>query len=536
MVLGVAAVLRLQQLDAQWLIDDEWHALHMLARTEGYAALLTTFGHADFSIPLALYDRVLASTVGLNEWGLRLPMLVSGLLLVGLALAWARRALDAPTALVFGFLLAVSAALVAFSRMARPYMPGLLLACVALWALARWTQRGGRRWLAVYIGCTWLASWLHLLLAPFLLAPLLVLLWRRWRRPATCRVSLPRTVALGSVTTALILAVALPPLLADWAAMGSRTGSDWPTGATLWGVWFYWLGSKSSVVVGVGLLLAVAGWRPLAERCGLLLAFWVSGLLAVLAVILLMRPAWVHNPLTFGRYLLPALPLLLLLVAAGIRRLSERLPRLPAAAAMVAGAGLFLFGSPHRALLAAPNAFHLHLYYQLDWRPRHNPARAYLAPYAEPSPFWARFAADPPGRWRIAVTGAPSFESFYDTQVLYQPQHRQHLVKLQTSGACGPDRLGEAFAAQGVFLRNAVSLRDTPDLRAAGIDWVVIDTRMAQAVHAEGLPGALNYQQSCMDHLRRRLGPPVYTDVGLSAYSTASDRGPLPADAGSTLP
>ncbi|HEY5862845.1 MAG TPA: hypothetical protein VIX61_07135, partial [Casimicrobiaceae bacterium] len=48
---AVGCVLRLDQIGAQVLIDDEWHAVHqVLARTPG--DMLLDFGYSDYSIPL----------------------------------------------------------------------------------------------------------------------------------------------------------------------------------------------------------------------------------------------------------------------------------------------------------------------------------------------------------------------------------------------------------------------------------------------------------------------------------------------------
>lgn len=55
----LAAGLRLQQLSIQWLMDDEWHALHKLLSGAGYADIASSFGSADYSIPLTLLYRLL---------------------------------------------------------------------------------------------------------------------------------------------------------------------------------------------------------------------------------------------------------------------------------------------------------------------------------------------------------------------------------------------------------------------------------------------------------------------------------------------
>jgi len=63
---AVAAWLRLWQIGHQVLIDDEWHAVHKLMHS-GYREIFLSFGHADHTIPLTLFFRLLADTVGLSD-------------------------------------------------------------------------------------------------------------------------------------------------------------------------------------------------------------------------------------------------------------------------------------------------------------------------------------------------------------------------------------------------------------------------------------------------------------------------------------
>lgn len=520
--------LRLQQISIQWLIDDEWHAVHKLIETDGYLPILSSFGRNDYSIPLTLYDTWLANTIGLTELRMRLPMLFAGGVFTLLAMLWARARLGGWIAISFGFLVAVSPLLVNFSRNARPYMITLLLAAVAVWALSRWAREGGRRHAGLYLCCAWLASYLHLIMVPFVLAPLAVVAYRQLRADGP-RLALPRSVFLGLVAVGSIAATILPPLLHDRAAMAAKTGADLPNLDTLAGVWHTWLGTGSLGVVLLGLSLAIMGWSRVRAACSLELSMWLVGLLGILAAILVMRPAWVQNPLTFGRYLLPALPLWLLLISAGIGRLAERAAS-PVRAFTLAAAltGLFLIGTPHVDLLARPNNFTLHTFHQLDYRDTENPARRSLAKFSRPSPFWSRFDHAAPGQYVVAVAGAPDFESYGNPQVVYQPRHRQRLLNLQTSGACGPPMPGEALPSQGVFLRNAVSLAVPGDLQEKRVDWIVMDRQVETYRRLRHRPVAAAHLDECMTYLITRFGPPEYSDATLHAFRI----GNRPGDAG----
>lgn len=520
-ILTIALYLRFQQITIQWLMDDEWHAVHKLISSDGFTPILLSFGQADYSIPLTLLYKFLAQTIGLSELRMRLPMLLGGTALVVLAILWIRARMGEATSLVFGALLAISPLLVNYSRNARPYMLTLLLVSIALWALARWEQSSRHRYAATYLVCTWVASWLHPVMAPFTLALLFPLYVRRLLHKETDIVGWSKIALITALAMAGIAALILPPLLNDPAALTQKTGSDLPNLDTLLGVWHIWLGSGSSVVVWIGLALAGLGLNRVWSSLPRELAMWSSGLFALILSILVLQPAWVHNPLTFGRYLLPTLPLLLLMISAGImtlcRKFSSALVRSVVATGLFS---LFLIGTPNADLLRRPNNFTLHSYHQFDYRKNHNPVRQSFTPYAIASPFWHKLATLPPGSLTIAIAGSPSFESYFLLDPLYQPVHRQLLVKLQTGGACGPAQPGEAFRRQGVFLRNVASLAVEDDILRRGIDLIVLEYWHTGLKRQSLPPEYVAMLDQCKTLLNARYGSPLYEDANLIAFRT----------------
>jgi hypothetical protein len=520
-ILAMGIYLRFQQITIQWLMDDEWHAVHKLITSDDFSSIFLSFGQADYSIPLTLLYKFLAQTAGLSELRMRLPMLLGGSAFIVLAMLWIRARMGGANSLIFGVLLAISPLLVNYSRTARPYMLTLLLVSIALWALARWEQSSRNRYAAMYLFCAWLASWLHPIMAPFTLALLFPLYVRRIRHKETDIVGWRKIALITALTMAGIAALVIPPLLNDPSALIQKTGSDLPNLDTLLGIWHIWLGTGSSIIVWIGLTFASLGANRVWSSFPRELAMWTSGLFALIISILFLQPAWVHNPLTFGRYLLPTLPLLLLMISAGIvtlcRQFSSALVRSLVAIGL---SSLFLIGTPNADLLRRPNNFTLHSYYQFDYRKNHNPVRQSFTPYATASPFWRKLAALPPGSLTIAIAGSPSFESYFLLDPLYQPVHRQTLVKLQTGGACGPSQPGEAFPLQGVFLRNAASLAIQEDILRRGIDLIVIEYWHTDLKSQRLPPEYVAMLDQCKALLHARYGSPIYEDANLVAFRT----------------
>ncbi|GHT82828.1 hypothetical protein AGMMS49543_08500 [Betaproteobacteria bacterium] len=514
-VVALAVFLRFQQIDAQWLTDDEWHAVHKALSGATYGDIALAVAEADFSIPQTLAYKWLAAHGGLDELGMRLPMLVAGLVLVLGGGRWAWRNFGATVGLGFMGLLAISPALVYFSRNARPYGLTVVLSWGALLALARWRNGHGVRWAWTYALAAVLACWLHMAVAPFVLAPLALIAgldaWQAWRERR--RAVMGGSWALGFGVALAVLLLAGLPMLLNTQALALRMGSDVPSLATWIGVWFVWLGTGSRVLVVLCLALALVGAGELYRRRPDVFRLALAGGLAALAAVYLSRPAWVHNPVTFGRYLLPVAPLLLLCVALGTGRVlaypghPSRLRTLAPGLMFIALGGALLVNGPSFEIITRPNNFSLHSWYQFDYRVRHNPMRTRFMALPEP-PFWRQLAALPPRSVRVAVAGH-ALESYTLSDVRWQPIHRQQLWSAQLNGYCGGWHWGEAAPESGVRLKNAVSLADPASLRHAAIDYVVFN---------RWREGEMPDLASCIERFAREHGAAEYEDEYVVAF------------------
>ncbi|HYN21285.1 MAG TPA: hypothetical protein VE078_10025, partial [Thermoanaerobaculia bacterium] len=207
--LALGALLRLWNLEAQVMSDDELHAVRT-ALGNPIPRILVTYQRVDNTIPLtALYRFFLDRGIRLTEMAVRLPALLTGLAILVLAPLWIARRLGWPTAIVFAALLAISPGLVFYSRIARSYAPIVLLGFGALVAFEAWWRKP-EDWRpgAAYVLLAALAAWFHLGAATFVVSPFLFAagdLLFRWERRR-----LAGLLALGTATALAFLAFLFP--------------------------------------------------------------------------------------------------------------------------------------------------------------------------------------------------------------------------------------------------------------------------------------------------------------------------------------
>lgn len=526
----LAIYLRADQILSQWLTDDEWHAIHKLQASEGYTPIFRSFGAADYSIPLTVLYRFIAEHFGLSELRMRLPMLVCGVALIPLAMSWTRRHFGIAVAVCFGFLLATSPLLINFSRMARPYSITLFLSVIALITLVRWLRSPRLRPPLLSFSCLIGSVYLHpingALLAPPVIAANALILFSPKFEPF-----LKWRFFLASVITAIfLLALILPPLLIDQGAMQVKLGSSLPGIDTVMGAQHLWFGSGSSILVAVMLLISAYGFTEVIEKTRAETLFFLLALAGVFVALLLLQPAWVHNPLTFARYSLPASLLLLLCLSAGVVKLALQVGRGVGGLAALLLLLLFQSANPLLGMRFESNNLSLHSYFQMDYRPWMNPVVRELNSALPISDFWLSLPGKDDVALTIALAGSSTFESYANAAVLHQRFHGQRLVNLQTSQVCGGERSGEGYPSENIFLRNAVTLTEKPGMERQGVDLVVFDTYLAR----RGV-GEVNrlyadsdqyerYVAECLSYLKNHFSPPIFDDGLLQVFAVSGAR------------
>ena len=521
-ILIIGAWLRFDQFAYQVVTDDEWHAPIQLV-THSPREFLLSFGLADYSIPLTFLYWNEANWFGLSELGMRWPMMLASLLILSLFPIWVSRHLGWRTALVFALLLAISPLLVNYSRNARPYALTLFLGYLAHYAFFRyWNNHEGRTASGIlYALSAALSSWLHLISLPFVVAPILqagVPALREWRKGNW--VPIRRIFYLVAPTALLIALLILPPLLNDLGALVNKAGSDLPNADTFIGVWHTWLGTTSPFVVFVCLGLAALGgarvWKeaPLARSAAL-------GLLLTLIFLLVTRPAWIHNPLTFGRYLLPAMVVLLLAVATGAEILASRIKSKWGNAIsipiLLLPVILLIIASPLRETMRRPNSYTLHSYFQFDYRKDHQTVRERMEARIPLSPWWGTLRKSARESMLIAVAPYYFFSPKWDAP-RWERLSRQRVIPGFLSGLCVDQRDGELPEGSRFAMRNAVHLGNDAALRRKQVDLIAF-----QKPYWEGhdkdriLIGADTTH--CLDVLRAKYGKPAYEDDNIAVFT-----------------
>lgn len=522
---AAGAWLRLDQLAFQVLAEDEWHPVHQVIHSSA-RRVLTSFGNADYGIPLTLLYFAEHRLAGLSETMLRLPMVLAGIASVAIVpLAFGRRVGVATTSLL-ALAVAASPFLVSYSRIARSYALTLLGVYLAFWCLERATRGGSIecRHAHLYSLLCGVVVWTHAITGPMLVAPLLFLGMQslRGRGPA-----LRDVILLGSLTAAWMALAVLPPLLGDPQALSGKSGLDTIGWETAVGAWSLWLGTGSSIAAGAGLgLLLVGAHRVWTESA---VARWViGGSLLTIAILFVTKPWWVDRPLAFARYLLPLLPVLLLGIARGLVLIVEAVSRKAALrpgatglASIAAGAlalAAWLPTTPIAETVRRPNSYTQHSWFQYDYRTDRNPVRRGLALFPA-SGFWDTLAGEPPGSLTIAV--APFQYSTYEWPgPLWESRSRQRVIPAYLWGTCVSKRYGEVPPGEGFRFANAVHLLDPWASPYRRVDFVAYYKGPRWDNVSPPMP-------ACEAWARERFGPPFHEDAALVVWKRPDDaKGP----------
>lgn len=314
---AVGVFLRLFRLPSQLLLADELHAPRAALRWD-METILTTYLPSDHSMPLTgLLELLMENGVAVSEIHLRLPILVAAMIaLVVIPVALARR-LGTGVGVWSAWLVAVSPGMVLYGRLARSYMPMILLAFLAAVAFERWWRTRRPAAAVAYAGFGAAAVWFHLGAAPFVAAPLLwggaaaLLRPSRWR-------DLLALSAVGLGLAAGWAAFLVPARESFLELFGDKAGYEPPGAGAVVEIFMLQAGATEVWAAALFWGLALLGLGVLARRRAAFASYSLVLVLASPAAVLVMQPLGWANPLVTNRYLLIGLPWVLVWVAVAL--------------------------------------------------------------------------------------------------------------------------------------------------------------------------------------------------------------------------
>ncbi len=529
--------LRIFQLGAQVPVGDEWHNLDAIWRIPLPEALAGF--DPRFSLPMVLYGKFLLHTIGLSGWGLYLPGVVAGSLLILFFPLLVSRVLGRSAAVILGWLLALSPMLVLYSRFYRPYIFTCLLGLSSLYFGWRWWEEKRLRFGLLYALSALLSMALHIITGPFVLSPILILLICR-RQITDLPPPLPfrQLLKISALLLPLIILIVIPIIRAP-DVLGKKLSRQSINMSTL--RYSTELFSGIPFFLPALLLIVLAGWGlfRLFRRHRGPLSFAAAACLLECLAILLVAPTSVASALVFSRYMIQALPVFLLCLAAGIAppgNINRGLRGLTLSASGLLLPGLLLFGPLPRAFFH-PNSFCSQtLFVEMLQGNRASRIRQCTANFRNDpealSPFYKALSTLPPSSCRIAETPF-FFRLTLNKEPWLQEVHHQDVVIGLSScfSSSPPAKGGFPCGLAGLDFRSMVFLgghREKPDVDFIVVHLDLVNEFAAKEVRRSGLLRKLRQQlppvPRMLEELEESCGKPCYRDSRIVVFP-ASVRG-----------
>ena len=274
-------------------------------------------------------------------------------------------------------------------------------------------------------------------------------------------------------------------------------------------------GTGSAIVGALFWVAVIVGFR-LAARRDPVFAWYLATVIGGAAVAVAASGAeWIAHPLVLARYLIPALPFLLLFAAEGVVGALE-FARRPAPEALAAAAlvALMLFVGPIAAQWHFPNQFWGHLRYQFDYDPAHNPYVIQVPRDPVPA-FYRELAKRPPGS--VTLVEAPwRLESHFNALSLFQDVHHQLIRVGLVTPACGVSDYGDYPEDPRMRMREFVHLSALLRGDTGDADYLVIHPKPHDVAAP---PDRWADMSGCLPQIEAKFGAPIYRDDRIVAFA-----------------
>jgi hypothetical protein len=526
--IAVAIVLRLVQLPEQIIADDEWLSLHALLHG-GYADVFTHFGARDPCIPLSLYDKLVADTIGLAEWSMRAPMLCAGILSVIVLPLLLTRWMGAKGSLVFQWLLAISPLHVYFSRYARPYAIVFFLVVLGTIAFARWWRSGSIPWAILCALCFIAAPWFELTSLPFVIAPFAFASWvtsRAARASGAAESLAPNGIRRGfwllaAVVVAGWCALIGPPIVSDGSSLALHSRSQRFELPALTNVYELLSGAELPALAFVSGLVFLFGSSAMLRRQRALIQCFATVIAVEIAVLTAIGPDHIDSALVLVSCAVPMLAAFLWISSMGLVHADDLLRthwKFPAHAGSVCLCGTLLAFGPLVHSYHSPNNWTNHAIYQLDYSPRFE--RSYAANVMN-------FEAVPPVYKRIGEIAGSSFrvvEAPWSREwpsIPYPLYQRLHVRDTLIGFVDDPHEMpGEGELPYGdtrFHFQNFVHVSDFDAMRRANVRFVIFHRGpgfVPDDVRASRAPAVERWRTEYIE----RVGKPVFDNAKLTVF------------------
>ena len=501
-------------------MDDEWHAVHKLL-TSTPIEIASSFGHADYSIPLTLLYWLESKIFGLSELMMRWPLMLFGVATLIIFPLYIKKHFNFLIVSCFAFLIAISPILIEYSRIARPYAMTLFLVYFSIIFFYKFYNDKHKNLKIgfLYVLSAALAIWLHLIVIMFIAAPFVVEFIKTLVSKTTDKKKcLLKLFKLGLPTLLIVSLLIIPPLINDMAAITSKVGNNSPNLDTTTAFLYLCFGTRSSMLVIIMSCLSIIGLYSLLKVSNLSVNILVGFGLTLLAIFIV-QPAWVHIPITFTRYVLPIIPLVLLSTVIGLFNILNLTSKIInhkiihrnfTAVILLFFIYNFTIHSPLSELLKKPNSNTLHSMYAIDFRYGENIIEDILKSRSV-SPFWMTLK-DYPISDKIAV--APwFFESYNWDGPIWEKTSQHYIIPGMLINLCNDNRKGEIPNNSQFIFKNLAYLADKNDLISKNIHWIVYQKpiRFNTEVNNKNL-------EKCQQSIQHLYGKPYYEDTLIAVY------------------
>ena len=510
------AVLRLYQLPGQLLFGDEWHAIFTAINSD-YSQIVSNFGLSDRSIPITLYYKFAMNSVGLEEWVIRAPFFLSGTLTILVLPLLVRSLVGRFTSNLFAWLLALSPPLIFYSRFARSYSISLFCGFVAVIVFFRWWMAPNWRPAILYVILAAASAYLLLVTLPFVLGPFLFFLALSLHRPwAQLSHSIKRLTGLGILTLLPLLLLLAPPLYFSFEAISNKAGHSMVQFSAMAEAFKILTGQESLLLIAITVILAITGLTRVYRKSPSFMAYLFALSLIQAVTILILRPIGVNAPHILARYMLMALPAMLIFAAAGVEAILaifhcpiKKWVRI----ALPVGLCMALFlGGPILTIGYRPNnaTSLMMLVHALKGKNYHS----ILKRVPE---FYRRIAVHPPAS--LTIVEAP-FIWQANHLPLFQEIHRQRILMGLTNGLCGKKGKEAILTSKHITnLSSIVDLNSIDGLLDEGVNFVVFHKWLQNEIR--DTLSAYSSQQdmsNCIERYRTRFGAPIFEDEDIIVF------------------